>query len=153
MKKLRSVLEGRTTIYHVQADQTVYAAASWMKENKVGAVPVLRGRQLVGIFTERDLMNRVVVPQKDPHQVRVEDVMTSELVIADAEDSCQTGLAKMQQANCRHLPIVESSTSSSPRLLGLISLRDLMQVEIEEKDEALKIMNAYIHYIPPEVEE
>jgi len=71
-------------------------------------------------------------------------VMTRELVSADADETYENCLRKMKQLNVRHLPIVRAG-----ELLGLVSLRDLLMVDLDEKDHELKMMTAYIHYVPP----
>jgi CBS domain-containing protein len=115
-----------------------------MTERRVGAVSVLEGTRLVGILSERDIMGRVVARQLDPDRTRVGDVMTRDLVVAQSGDSHEDGLRKMKQAGCRHLPVVEGD-----RLLGMIAQRDLLAVDLSEKDEEIRWLNAYIHFIPP----
>jgi CBS domain-containing protein len=146
MKTVGEIVRGRTLL-HVQAKTTVFEAAEFMSENRIGAVPVLDGGHLVGVFSERDLMTRVVVPGRDPHETSIREVMTQDLVIAQASDTHEHAVAQMAQRGCRHLPVVESEN-----LLGFLSLRDLLQVEIEEQAESLAMMEHYVHYIPPEVE-
>jgi CBS domain-containing protein len=70
--------------------------------------------------------------------------MTRELVVAHAGDTHDEGLRMMKQAGCRHLPVVEGD-----RLVGMVSQRDLLQVDLTEKDEEIRWLNAYIHFIPP----
>jgi CBS domain-containing protein len=143
MKTIGSIVEGRET-YHLRDAQTVREAARYMTERRVGAVAVLAGNRLAGIVSERDIMGRVVAKGLDPDQVRVGDVMTKELVVAHAGDSHDDGLRKMKQAGCRHLPVVEGD-----RLAGMVSQRDLLQIDLTEKDEEIRWLNAYIHFIPP----
>ncbi len=92
-------------------------------------------------------MTRVVVPGADPKSTKIRDVMTNDLVVAEANDTHEKAVSKMAQRGCRHLPVVEGKS-----LLGFLSLRDLLQVEIEEQAESLAMMAHYVHYIPPEVE-
>ena len=73
--------------------------------------------------------------------------MTKDLVVAQAGDTHDKAVAKMAQGGCRHLPVVEGE-----KLLGFLSLRDLLEVEIEEQAESLAMMEHYVYYIPPEVE-
>jgi CBS domain-containing protein len=115
-----------------------------MAERRVGAVSVLEGTRLVGIVSERDIMTRLVARGLDPAATRVAEIMTRDLVVADAGESHEDGLRKMKQAGCRHLPVVEAD-----RLVGMVSLRDLLQVDLTEKDEEIRWLNAYIHFMPP----
>ncbi len=128
----RAALFGKT-------DWSVREVARFMTEKKIGAVPVLEGAHLVGIFSERDLMSRVVAVGKNPDQVKLIEVMTREVISAHPSDSPQTCLRKMQQAKCRHLPVVKDG-----KLLGTISLRELMQVDLAEKDHEIQEMTHYI---------
>lgn len=138
MNTLHSIVSGRP-LYSIQQNWTVLEAARYMAEKKIGAAAVVDGDRVVGVFSERDLMTRVVVAGRMTEQTLVSEVMTREVVACAPEESHEEGLRQMQQAKCRHLPIVEEG-----RLLGFVSLRDLMQIEIEEKDEELRHINAYV---------
>ena len=143
MKTARELFAGQELTV-IAKEQTVYDAARLMADRKIGAVPVLEGERVVGIFSERDVMNRVVARSLDPQKTTVEQVMTKELIVGTPEEDIAQILIRMKQANIRHLPIVEQD-----KLVGIISFRDLLQADIREKDEEIKIMTAYIHYIPP----
>ena len=143
MKTIGGLVSGRE-VFHVRSDQSVREAARYMTDRRVGAVSVLEGTRLVGILSERDLMGRVIALQLDPDRTPVAEVMTRDLVVAQAEDSHEEAVRKMKQAGCRHLPVVDGE-----RLLGMVSLRDLLQIDLSEKDEEIRWLNAYIHYIPP----
>ena len=131
-------------VYHIADDQSVREAARYMTERRVGAVAVLTGDRLAGILSERDIMGRVVAQGLDLDKTRVGEVMTRDLVVARAKDSHEDGLRKMKQAGCRHLPVVEGD-----QLVGMVSQRDLLQIDLTEKDEEIRWLNAYIHFIPP----
>jgi len=143
MKRVGSLVEGRKEIFFVESDQTVMDVARYMVEKRVGAVPVLSNGQLVGIFSERDLMTRVIVAGLSAETTKVGEVMTREVLVADASESHDQCIRKMQQRKCRHLPVL-----SGGKLLGVVSLRDLLQVDLSEKDGELKMMSEYIHYVP-----
>jgi len=143
MKTVGDLVRDRD-VYYVRDGQTVREVARYMTERRVGAVAVLSGDRLAGILSERDIMGRVVAAQKDPDSTLAGDVMTRELVVAKVADTWEDGLRLMKQANCRHLPVVESD-----RFLGVISQRDLMQIDLTQKDEEIRWLNAYIHFIPP----
>lgn len=143
MQKLRQVLRERE-FYFLTPEDTARQAARYMSERKVGAVCVLEGSRLVGILSERDLMTRVLAIGKDPEATKVSEVMTRKPVVVEATDNCDNCLKTMKQAGVRHLPVIEEG-----KLLGLVSLRDLLQVDLEEKANELKMMEDYIHYVPP----
>jgi len=143
MKIIATVVDGRE-VYHIGAERTVREASRYMTERRVGAVAVLENSRLAGILSERDIMGRVVAKGLDPDATEVRQVMTRDLVVAHVGDSHDDGLRKMRQAGCRHLPVVEGD-----RLVGMVSQRDLLQVDLTEKDEEIRWLNAYIHFIPP----
>ena len=128
---------------HVTEDQLVLDAARYMAKVKRGAVPVIADGRLVGMFSERDLMLRVVLADKDPATIHVHEVMTRDLVIAHPNDSVRECLSKMTKMHFRHLPVVDED-----RLVALISLRDLMTEEAEQQDEAIQMLNYYVGYSP-----
>jgi CBS domain-containing protein len=147
MKTLGSIVkDSNRDLYTVSADQTVHNAARYMTERHIGAVTVVDGERVIGLFSERDLMNRVVAESRDPRAVQVRDVMTTDLTTASTNESYEEGLRKMQQARCRHLPILEADN-----FIGLISLRDLLEVDADEKAEEIRMLNTYIHYVPPDL--
>jgi CBS domain-containing protein len=140
---VRSIVSARET-YYVGADDTVRKVAQYMADRRIGAVPVLAGSRLVGILSERDIMSRVVAKGLSPDQTSAKDIMTRELLVATPDESYEDALRKMRSAGCRHLPVVEGD-----RLIGTIAMRDLMQVDLSAKDEEIRWLNAYIHFIPP----
>jgi CBS domain-containing protein len=145
MKAISAVIQGQD-IAVVQPGNSVLEAVRLMTERNVGAVPVVDGERLVGIFTERDVMSRVVADGRDPKATRVADVMSPELVVADFRDTYETCLRRMQQARVRHMIVLKEG-----RLAGVLSVRDLLAVELDEKDEAINLLNAYVHYIPADL--
>ena len=118
-----------------------------MAEHNIGAVPVVDGDRLAGIFTERDVLTRVVAAGRDPASTLVSDVMSTDLVVAEVSESYETCLGRMKQARVRHLIVLDQG-----RLAGILSLRDLLAADIDEKEEAITLLNAYVHYIPADVE-
>jgi len=146
MKTVGEIVRGRPLLF-VADTMKVHDVARFMTERKIGAVPVLSKERLVGVFSERDLMTRIVVPGRDAQETRVRDVMTRDLVIAGPAESLVDCQAKMVVRGCRHLPVV-----SDGRLLGFVSLRDLLQSHLDETIEELAMMTHYIQYVPPEVE-
>lgn len=136
---IRSVLAGRQA-YQVTPDRAVREVCRYMVDRRVGAVAVVEGDRLVGIFSERDVMSRVVARGLDPDATRVGDVMTRELLVGSGEESYGDALRKMRKASCRHLPIVEAD-----RLIGVVSQRDLLQIDVNTKDEEIRLLNVYIN--------
>ncbi|MBI2833147.1 MAG: CBS domain-containing protein [Acidobacteria bacterium] len=145
MKPISAIIGGRDTVV-VDKNASVMHAARVMSERNIGAVPVLDGERVVGIFSERDIMARVVAAGRDPARTLVVDVMSSELVVVKSGDTHETCLRLMQQARVRHVLVLDEG-----KLVGIVSLRDLMAVELTEKDEAINLLNAYVHYIPADL--
>lgn len=146
MKTARDLFIGQDLTV-ISKNETVLEAAKLMADKKIGAVPVVEGERVVGIFSERDIMNRVVAKNINPQNTTVEQVMTTELIVGAPEENIEQILVRMKQANIRHLPIVDNG-----KLVGIISFRDLLQADLNEKDQEIMIMTAYIHYIPPTFE-
>ncbi len=143
MGKIRDVIRGKA-LYTVQPQQIVREVAKFMTEARVGAVPVIEGDRLVGVFSERDLMTRVVAPGLNPDTTTVGSVMTKDIVVADGDETTEACLSRMKQLHVRHLPVV-----SGNKLVGMLSVRNLLMVEATQKEEEIKWLNAYIHYSPP----
>ena len=131
-------------VHCVRKDQSVLEVARQMTEWNVGAVGILDSDRLVGIFSERDIMMRVVSKGLPPATTPVEQVMTGNPVVVEAHSSVEQCLLVMNQAKCRHLPVV-----SGGRLVGMISMRDLLLANINLKDNEIELMRAFIHYLPP----
>lgn len=146
MTSVRAIVAARDTVT-VDPQVSVLEAARLMVDHQIGAVPVVDRDRLAGIFTERDILARVVAAQRDPSATSVADVMTKELVVADVAESYDVCLQRMQQARVRHLIVLDRG-----RLAGILSLRDLMAVDVSEKDEAITLLNAYVHYIPADLQ-
>lgn len=127
----------------VSPDERVQVAIARMLEENVGAAVVCEGHRLVGIFTERDVLARIVAAGRDPATTRIADVMSTQLIVADVAEACEICQQRMQQARVRHLIVLEEG-----RLAGVLSIRDLMAVDLDEKDEAIALLNAYVHYVP-----
>ena len=125
---------------------SVTQAARIMSEKQIGAVPVVDGERVAGIFTERDVMARVVAAGVNAAETPVSAVMSTSLVIADLADTHDVCLRRMQQARVRHLLVLDKG-----RLAGVLSLENLLALEIDEKDEEVTLLNAYVHYVPADL--
>ena len=110
-----------------------------MVECNVGAVPVLDGTQLVGIFSERDLMRRVVTEGRDPLSTYIAEVMSTDLRTVTPGSYSEEAMCLMQTYGVRHLPVCDG-----PMLVGFLSLRDLLRCHLDEKSMEADSMRAYI---------
>jgi CBS domain-containing protein len=129
--------------YRAEVSQTVLELAQAMVDRNIGAVPVLRDGELVGIFSERDLMRRVVAAGLDPASTRVGEVMTDDPLTVGPNEEVETCMVLMRRHGFRHLPICEGKL-----LKGLVSLRDIMLHDLNEKDHDIRMMRAYIQASP-----
>lgn len=136
------IIEGRP-LYHVGMHDRVRDVARQMSEWNVGAIAILDAGKLVGVFSERDLMTRVVAQGVDPDATPIERVMTKEIAVADPHDDIDSALRKMHAINCRHLPIVENG-----KLRGMLSLRDLLQVDDDQNRQRASFLKELVTYSP-----
>jgi CBS domain-containing protein len=143
MKTLREIMRPGF-IFGVQRDASVADAARTMTANNVGIVAVFAGDRLIGVFSERDVVRRVVDRGLDPAHTPVADVMTTDLVVAQADDDYQSAIRAMDQANIRHLPVVGGG-----HLLSMLSIRDLMRVDLEDKGLEIRTLHEYLYQVPP----
>jgi CBS domain-containing protein len=129
--------------YRADADQSVFDVAQAMVDRNIGAVPVLRDGLLIGIFSERDLMKRVVVEGRDSRSTRVDEVMTEDPLTVTPDESLENCMLLMRRHGFRHLPVCEGK-----RLQGIVSLRDILLHDLSEKDHEVRMMRAYIQASP-----
>ena len=116
-------------VYSIEADRTVLEGARFMMEHNIGALPVLRNGELVGIFSERDIMNRVVAVGRMPGTTRISEVMTSNPKTVGVNESVEECLFLMREFGFRHVLITEAK-----ELKGLVSLRDLLLRYVSQKE-------------------
>ena len=142
MKQIAELIEGQTLTV-LDPNQSVRVAVQRMTEVNIGAAAVVESGKLAGIFSERDLMSRVVAKGLNPDDTEVRTVMTSELVVADPHDRVDAALAKMHAINSRHLPVVEDG-----KLVGMISIRDLLEVDDQQNRAKATFLNELVTYSP-----
>jgi len=123
----------------IDCDATALEAAVLMTRRYIGSVAVTKARNIVGIFTERDLMMRVVGEQKDPAQVRIRDVIPDDAVRVGPDETCERCLDLMKEHRCRHLLVFEGGT-----FIGIVSLRDIVALMIEERENLISRLKEYI---------
>jgi CBS domain-containing protein len=145
MKTLRDIMR-YGFLFTVDHQATAAEAVRIMTKNNVGIVSVLDGDKLVGVFSERDVVRRVVDRGLDPARTPVDAVMTTDLVVADADEDYQSAIHKLDQANIRHLPVV-----SEGQLVSMLSIRDLLRVNMEDKDAEIHHLHTYLFQVPPHI--
>lgn len=138
------LLRGGGVVVYAAPETTVAEAARKMARHNVGSLLVLdRGRQLAGIFTERDLLRRIVAEGRDPEKTVLADVMTADVVIARPDMPRRDVLQLMNARNIRHVPVADERG-----LLGVISLRDLLRFENLEKEFEIEQLRQYLFQTP-----
>ena len=141
MKKVHEIMRPGF-LFVLQRDATVAEATRLMTTSNIGIVAVLDGDRLVGVFSERDVVRRVVERGRDPRRTQLSEVMTTELIVAEADEDYQKAMSKMDRANVRHLPVV-----SEGRLLSMISIRDLLRVNLQDKDAEIQYLKEYLYQV------
>ena len=142
MKQIAELIDGRDLV-HAEMNENVRNVARRMSDHNIGAVAVLDGGQLVGVFSERDVMARVVATGLDPDGTPVGVVMTKDIVVCDPQENINDALQKMATLGCRHLPVVDNGN-----LIGMISLRDLLRIDGEASRERATFLSELVMYSP-----
>ena len=126
----------------VGPETTVLEASQLMNDRGVGSVLVMNGKELAGIFTERDLMRRVVAVDRLPGATRVGEVMTTSLVTCTPDASMQDCGTVMSDRRIRHLPVV-----GDDGVVGVVTTGDLLAHELKEKDAAIQQLESFVFYV------
>jgi CBS domain-containing protein len=128
--------------YFVPETATALDAAEYMASRNIGAVCVLDGEEkLCGIFSERDLLKRVVVNKLDPANTPIRGVMSEPRAVIECDDTPHDALERMEMVGSRHLPVVDGD-----KFVGMLSMRDIMRVEISEQGAELQLLHEYIQH-------
>ncbi len=140
MGLIAQLLQKRSPVVHiVSPNQTVAEAVAIMASRKVGAVPVVSDGRLVGIFSERDVVRRVVWVNRSPDKTEIGEVMTPNPLTAAPSDERALAVRKMDAVGCRHLPVVLHGA-----VVDMLSIRDLIFGELEERAQDLESLRKYI---------
>jgi CBS domain-containing protein len=138
---IRDVIRDREP-YSMKASATVQEAAEFMASRNVGAVCVVDDSgKLLGVFSERDVLRRVVVQQRHPGSVMVGEVTSELRAVIRCDETPHQALERMEMIGTRHLPVVEGE-----RWVGMLSMRDLMRVELSEQGDEIKLLHEYIQH-------
>ena len=136
---IRDVIRDREP-YSLRASASVLDAAHFMSQRKIGAVCVLdEAGKLIGVFSERDLLNRVVVPRSDPAALQLSQVASPVRAVIQCDETPHQALERMEQIGSRHLPVVDGD-----EWVGMLSIRDLLRVEVSAQGDELKLLHDYI---------
>ena len=141
MKTVRQLLQAKgDTVYSIAPDARVYEALKLMAEKEVGALVVLAGGALAGILSERDYARKVILHGKSSHDIPVREIMTANVVTVNPGQTVDQCMALMTNNRISHLPVVESG-----KLVGLVSIGDLVKELIAEQEQTIRQLETYIH--------
>lgn len=144
MATVRDILEHKGRHVHtISPTSTVFDAAVLMNEYKIGALVVLAEERMVGIITERDILQRVVAQRRDPAETLVEDVMTTEVVYCEMSTTIEEARGVMKNRRIRHLPVLNGDHG----LLGLVSIGDLNAYQATSQEQTIHLLQEYIYGI------
>lgn len=129
-----------TEVFRIAPETTVFHAVEQMCARRVGAILVCDGTACSGIFSERDLMNRVILPGIDPRATPVSAVMTTDVACVQPGTTASEAMAIMTERRCRHLPVVESG-----EIVGIVSIGDLVRWDSRNQAFELRMLTDYIH--------
>jgi len=140
MKTVADLLGGkRATVWSTTPDTSVFDALTLMAEKNVGALPVLEGDRLIGIFSERDYARKIILRGKTSRETAVREIMTANVVSIRPDETVERCMSVMTEKHFRHLPVVEGD-----RLAGIISIGDVVKSVIEEQGETISHLQGYI---------
>jgi CBS domain-containing protein len=141
MSTLKEILDSKGShVYTINPEATVLEAADLMNQNRIGALCVVEQGVPVGMFTERDLLNRVICARRDPSATPVAEVMSTPVIACGPHLEHQECAAVMSYRRIRHVPITEEG-----KLVGLVSSGDLMARQATEKQAMIDDLYEYLH--------
>jgi CBS domain-containing protein len=136
---VRQMLAGRTDLYSVTPQDTIYDALRLMADKNIGAVLVLSGQEIRGIVSERDYARKVILLGKTSRATPVGDIMTTSVVCVEPNWTADECMALMTEKHIRHLPVLENG-----RLLGVISIGDAVRAVVDEQQFTIKALERYL---------
>jgi CBS domain-containing protein len=140
MKTIKHIMRlKKKEIWTTAPDATVFEALKLMAEKDIGAMPVLDGKKLVGIFSERDYARKVILKGKSSKKTPVSEIMSTNLITITPNQTNEQGMVLMTGKHVRHLPVIQGQ-----ELVGFISIGDLVKSIIDEQKQVIDQMGQYI---------
>jgi len=140
MKPVSELLRQREgTLWHVNPEDTVFAALQLLAEYEVGALMVMDGGRLVGMLSERDYTRKIALTGRSSHDTRVADIMSTAVVTVTPGTDTRRCMQLMSQHRIRHLPVLDGST-----VMGMVSLHDLLDDLIADQQATIEQLENYI---------
>jgi len=140
MASVKQILQGKGhEVWSIGPDASVYDAIEMMAAKEIGALVVMEGESLVGVLSERDYARKVVLEGRSSKGTKIREIMTSRVAYARPEQSVQDCMAMMTEKRVRHLPVMDGE-----KVLGMISIGDLVKSIIEEQQHVIEQLEQYI---------
>lgn len=140
MYTVRHLLQAKSNqIWSISPAATVYEALELMATKNIGAVLVIEGEKIIGIFTERDYARKVILKGKTSKTVTVGELMTTEVLYVKPDDTIENCMALMTDKRARHLPVMENE-----KLLGVVSIGDVVKAIISDREFMIRELERYI---------
>ena len=141
MKPVSEILKRQSgTLWHVRPDDSVFDALKLLADHEVGALMVMDGPALVGMFSERDYTRKVALQGRNSRDTRVAEIMTRQVIVVTPRTDTRDCMVLMREKRIRHLPVVDNGT-----VLGMLSIRDLMADIIDDHELTIQQLEQYIH--------
>ena len=141
MKPVLELLKKREgTLWHVRPDDSVFTALQLLAQHEVGALVVMDGPRLVGIVSERDYTRKIALQGRSSRDTPVSDIMTAQVLTVGPGTGTRACMALMSERKIRHLPVVDGNT-----VLGMISIRDIMDDIIADHEQTIAQLQTYIN--------
>jgi CBS domain-containing protein len=140
MKLVQHLLDAKgADVISTDEDTSVYDAIALMAERSIGSLLVMQGEELKGIVTERDYARKVILKGRSSETTSVGEIMSTSLITAKPEQTVDECMALMTDKRIRHLPVIAGN-----RVIGMISIGDLVQAIISDQQEAIELLENYI---------
>ena len=139
MRPIRALLKNQAAPWSLHPQESVFDALRTLADHDVGALMVMDEGQLVGILSERDYTRKIALQGKSSRDTRVADIMTAKVLTVAADSRTEDCMALMSQKKIRHMPVVDGDT-----VLGLISIRDIMDEIIADQEATITQLQSYI---------
>ena len=139
MTTIRQILAGKPDIYSIEPDATVLDALRLLEQKNVGALLVMRGGVLSGIFSERDYARRMILHGRSSKETKVREVMTADVFVISPDTTSGECMVHMTDRHIRHLPVVEGG-----RVVGVISIGDVVRTVIDDLRFTVRQLESYI---------
>ncbi|MFM8319658.1 MAG: CBS domain-containing protein [Chloroflexota bacterium] len=141
MVTVRQLMKSKSNqkTYSVLPADTVYKALQVMAEHNIGAVLVREKDQILGIFTERDYLRKVILKGRSSNDTQIQEIMTTEMIMVNPDTTLEDCMELMHNHYIRHLPVLESE-----QVTGMVSMRDVIEAILTHKQKRIEFLEDYI---------